>query len=91
MVLLSRFFWAVSDRIQPAITFYGGINRYGGRADCDSQRAGSGMGRRATGLLGLGFSFPWSFDCVDGLRRTPSSERGSAVGVLSALYICLSG
>jgi hypothetical protein len=38
----------------------------------------------ATALLGFGFSFPWSSIASTVLRRTPSSERGSAVGILSA-------
>jgi predicted MFS family arabinose efflux permease len=40
----------------------------------------------ATALLGFGFSFPWSSIASTVLRRTPSAERGSAVGILSAFY-----
>src|SRR5260370_8167373 len=40
----------------------------------------------ATALLGFGFSFPWSSIAATVLRRTPSAERGSAVGILSAFY-----
>jgi MFS family permease len=40
----------------------------------------------ATALLGFGFSFPWSSIAATVLKRTPSAERGSAVGILSAFY-----
>ena len=40
----------------------------------------------AAGLLGFGFSFPWSSVASTVLRETPSGQRGSAVGVLSAFY-----
>jgi MFS family permease len=38
----------------------------------------------ATAILGFGFSFPWSATAATVLRKIPSGERGSAVGVLSA-------
>ena len=38
----------------------------------------------ATAILGFGFSFPWSSVASTVLRKIPSGERGSAVGVLSA-------
>lgn len=38
----------------------------------------------ATAILGFGFSFPWSAIASTVLRKIPSGERGSAVGVLSA-------
>lgn len=40
----------------------------------------------ATGILGLGFSFPWSAVASTVLRRTPERERGTVVSVLSAFY-----
>jgi MFS family permease len=36
--------------------------------------------------LGLGFSFPWASIASTVIKRTPSHQRGSAVGVLSAFY-----
>src|SRR5947209_2062461 len=37
-------------------------------------------------LLGFGFSFPWSSIACTVLKRTPTREHGTAVGVLSAFY-----
>jgi sugar phosphate permease len=37
-------------------------------------------------ILGFGFSFPWSSVGSVVLKRTPSREHGTAVGVLSAFY-----
>jgi predicted MFS family arabinose efflux permease len=37
-------------------------------------------------LLGLGFSFPWTSIISSVLKKTPSNEHGSLVGVLSAFY-----
>jgi predicted MFS family arabinose efflux permease len=40
----------------------------------------------ATGILGLGFSFPWSSIAASVLRRTPANEHGSTISFLSAFY-----
>ncbi|MBV9081828.1 MAG: hypothetical protein JOZ62_04070 [Acidobacteriaceae bacterium] len=40
----------------------------------------------AAGLLGFGFSFPFTSVACTVLRRTPAQKHGSAVGVLSAFY-----
>jgi hypothetical protein len=40
----------------------------------------------ATAILGVGYSFPWASVASTVLRRTPSGERGSAIGVLGAFY-----
>lgn len=40
----------------------------------------------ATGILGLGFSFPWSSIAASVLRRTPTNEHGSTISFLSAFY-----
>lgn len=85
VILLSRFFLGgLPDRIHPAITFYGGV-----------AAMALGLGLLAAGpqppaamasaaLLGLGFSFPWSSLASTAIRSVPASQRGSAVGVLSA-------
>jgi MFS family permease len=44
------------------------------------------MAIAATGLLGFGFSFPWSAVAGNIIRRTPEHERGSAIGILTAFY-----
>jgi MFS family permease len=40
----------------------------------------------ATGLLGFGFSFPWSSVAGAIVRNAPENERGSAIGILTAFY-----
>ena len=40
----------------------------------------------AAAVLGFGFSFPWSAVASTVLRRTPSNEHGTVVGILSAFY-----
>ena len=40
----------------------------------------------ATGLLGFGFSFPWSCVATTVLKRTPPGDRGSVISALSAYY-----
>jgi MFS family permease len=87
LVLLSRFFLGgLPDRIHPRITFYTGLV-------CMAL----GLGILATGpilvwaviaagLLGFGFSFPWSSIASTVLRRTPPGDHGSAVSLLSAFY-----
>ena len=40
----------------------------------------------AAGLLGFGFSFPWSSVASTVLKQTPPREHGSAVGILGAFY-----
>src|SRR5260370_37320088 len=87
MILLSRFFLGgLPDRIEPFITYFGGLifmavgllMLAGGPAPVGAVGA--------TALLGFGFSFPWASIASTVLRRTPSAERGSAVGILSAFY-----
>jgi len=87
LVLCSRFFFGgLPDRVDPRITFYGGLL---GMA--------IGLSILATGptwiwavigagLLGLGFSFPWASVASTVLRRSIDSERGSNLSVLSAFY-----
>jgi MFS family permease len=87
MVLLSRFFLGgLPDRIRPSITFYAGIAMMAiglGVLVTAPERV---VAVAATALLGFGFSFPWASIASTVLRKTPSAERGSAIGVLSAFY-----
>jgi MFS family permease len=87
LVLLSRFFLGrLPDRVHPAITFYFGI---GGMALGLATLAAGPSRLFAIGgaaILGFGFSFPWSSILATVLRKTPSSRRGSTIGVLSAFY-----
>jgi MFS family permease len=85
LILLSRFFLGgLPDRIHPAITYYGGLvaMALGLSVLAIGPRPAFAIG--ATAILGLGFSFPWSSIASTVLRKIPSGERGSAVGVLSA-------
>src|SRR5262245_23064450 len=87
MVLLSRFFLGgLPDRIRPSITFYGGISMMAIGLAIIAAGPPAWLAVAATGLLGFGFSFPWSSLAATVLRRTPSRERGSAVSILSAFY-----
>jgi predicted MFS family arabinose efflux permease len=40
----------------------------------------------AAGLLGFGFSFPWSSVATKILKQTAEGDRGSVIGLLSAFY-----
>ena len=87
MVLLSRFFLGgLPDRIRPSITFYGGISCMAIGLAAIAAGPPPVLAVVATGILGFGFSFPWSSLAATVLRRTPSRERGSAVSILSAFY-----
>ncbi len=86
-VLLSRFFLGgLPDRIHPKITFYLGLVLMAAGLGILAARppwAGAVVG---AGLLGFGFSFPWSSVASSVFKRTRDGERGSAVSVLSAFY-----
>lgn len=87
VILFSRFFLGgLPDRIRPGITFYAGLAAMavGLLLLAAGPRPAIAIG--AAGLLGLGFSFPWSSVASTVLRRTPAENHGSIVGVLSAFY-----
>lgn len=87
VILVSRFFLGgLPDRLHPAITFYVGlaVMATGLLLLAAGPRPIFAIG--AAGLLGFGFSFPWSSVASTVLRRTPAQSHGSVVGVLSAFY-----
>ena len=87
MVLLSRFFLGgLPDRMRPAVTFYGGLVAMAIGLLVLAAGPGPALAVSAAGLLGFGLSFPWSSIAGAVLRRTPSAQRGSTVGLLSAFY-----
>ena len=87
MILLSRFFLGgLPDRMEPFITYFGGLVFMAAGLLVLASGPAPVAAIAATALLGFGFSFPWSSIASTVLRRTPSSERGSAVGILSAFY-----
>jgi MFS family permease len=87
LILLSRFFLGgLPDRIHPAITYYGGIGCMAIGLVGIAQAPSAAFAVAATGLLGFGFSFPWSSVAGAIVRNTPEHERGSAIGILTAFY-----
>ena len=85
LILTSRFFLgSLPDRINPLITFYGGLVCMAAGLILLARGPGEVAAVLATALLGFGFSFPWSSVAGSVLRQIPSTERGSAVSVLSA-------
>src|SRR6185312_1255827 len=86
-VLLSRFFLGgLPDRIRPAVTFNAGLAAMGTGLLVLAAGPRPMVAIVAAGLLGFGFSFPWSSVASTILRRTPAQNHGSVVGVLSAFY-----
>ena len=87
MVLISRFFFGgLPDRVPPQRTFYWGIAGMAIGLAGLAMAPPPALAVASAALLGLGFSFPWASIISTVLKRTPSHERGSAVGVLSAFY-----
>ncbi len=85
LILLSRFFLGgLPDRIHPAFTYYGGLAAMALGLSVLAIGPRPAYAITATAILGFGFSFPWSSVASTVLRKIPSGERGSAVGVLSA-------
>ncbi len=86
-VLLSRFFLGgLPDRIPPTVTFYVGISAMAAGLVLLAWAPSGAVAILAAGILGFGFSFPWSSVAATVLRKVPEGERGSAVGILSAFY-----
>jgi MFS family permease len=85
LILLSRFFLGgLPDRIHPAFTYYGGLVAMTLGLSALTMGPRPALAISSTAILGFGFSFPWSAVATTVLRKIPSNERGSAVGVLSA-------
>ena len=87
LILVSRFFLGgLPDRIHPAITYYGGIGCMALGLVGIAQASSAVVAVAAAGLLGFGFSFPWSSVAGAIVRNAPEHERGSAIGILTAFY-----
>jgi MFS family permease len=87
MVLLSRFFLGgLPDRLPPHITYYAGLFAMAAGTAIIAFTPGPVFSILGGATLGLGFSFPWASIASTVLKNTPSHQRGSAVGVLSAFY-----
>ncbi len=86
-VLVSRFFFGgLPDRIHPRITYFGGITAMAAGLLIIASGPSPAIAIAGAGLLGLGFSFPWSSIAATVLRRTPTRDHGTTVGILSAFY-----
>jgi MFS family permease len=87
MILLSRFFLGgLPDRIRPSITYFIGLFFMALGLFGIAMAPNRLTGVAAAGLLGFGFSFPWGSIASVVLRRAHPSQRGRAVGVLTAFY-----
>jgi MFS family permease len=87
VILFSRFFLgSLPDRLPPYITFYMGLAAMTVALVILASGPPPAIAVTAAGLLGFGFSFPWSSIASTVMRRLPSNQRGSAVGFLSMFY-----
>ncbi len=86
-ILLCRFFLGkLPDRLPASLTFYGGLVGMAIGLVMLATGPRPPIAILATGILGLGFSFPWSSIAATVLRRTPVNEHGSTISFLSAFY-----
>ena len=87
VILLSRFFLgSLPDRVHPRITYYFGVTAMAIGLLTLAAGPSPWVAMVAGGILGLGFSFPWSSIASTLLRRTPENERGSVVSYLGGFY-----
>ena len=87
VILFSRFFLGgLPDRLNPAITFYSGLLAMATGLITLAAGPRPIIAIAAAALLGFGFSFPWSSVASTVLRRTPETQHGSVIGLLSAFY-----
>ncbi len=87
VILLSRFFLGgLPDRLNPAITFYSGLVAMAVGLTILATGPRPAIAIAAAAILGFGFSFPWSSVAATVLRRTPETQHGSVIGLLSAFY-----
>jgi len=87
VILLSRFFLgSLPDRVHPRITYYFGVSAMVVGLLALAAGPPPVVAIVAAGVLGLGFSFPWSSIASTLLRRTPENERGSLVSYLGGFY-----
>jgi predicted MFS family arabinose efflux permease len=86
-ILLCRFFLGkLPDRLPASLTFYGGLVFMAIGLVMLAAGPQPPIAILATGILGFGFSFPWSSIAATVLRRVPAAEHGSTISFLSAFY-----
>jgi MFS family permease len=87
VILTSRLFLGgLPDRLPPRALFFGGLGCMGTGLVLLAMGPRPAVAVFAAGLLGFGFSFPWSCVATTILRRTAPGDRGSVIGGLSAFY-----
>ncbi len=87
VILCSRFFLgSLPDRIHPRITYYAGLLFMAVGLLALAAGPPPLIAVAAAGILGFGFSFPWSSVAATVLRQTSDQEHGSAIGILGAFY-----
>lgn len=86
-ILLCRFFLGkLPDRLPASLTFYAGLVFMAIGLVMLAGSPSPPIAILATGILGFGFSFPWSSIAATVLRRAPVNEHGSTISFLSAFY-----
>lgn len=86
-ILLCRFFLGkLPDRLPASLTFHGGLLFMAIGLVMLAAGPRPAIAILATGILGFGFSFPWSSIAATVLRRVPVNEHGSTISFLSAFY-----
>lgn len=87
VILFSRLFLGgLPDRMNPRVLFFLGISCMGAGLLLLAWGPPTVGAVLAAGLLGFGFSFPWSSVATTILKRTAEGDRGSVIGLLSAFY-----
>ncbi|MBL8174628.1 MAG: MFS transporter, partial [Bryobacterales bacterium] len=87
VILTSRLFLGgLPDRLPPRALFFGGLGCMAAGLVLLSMGPRPVVAVFAAGLLGFGFSFPWSCVATTILRRTAPGDRGQVIGGLSAFY-----
>jgi MFS family permease len=87
LVLASRFFLGgLPDKKPPQYTFFFGISMMAVGLTILAFGPNPPIAILGAACLGFGFSFPWASVAATVFKRTPSTEHGSAVSVLSAFY-----
>ena len=86
-MLCSRFLLGgLPDRVHPRFTFFGGLVLMAASLLVLASGPPPVIAITSAGILGLGFSFPFSSIASTVMRRSRDHERGSTLGTLSAFY-----
>jgi MFS family permease len=87
VILVARLFLGgLPDRLKPGALFQSGLACMAVGLVVVAMGPAPKVAVVATGLLGFGFSFPWSCVATTILKRTAAGDRGSVISALSAFY-----